>query len=204
MFGELGAGGFGGFNFEEFARADIVKVAVDGDGVGHQRMIADAGNVIEDRLFLVFDGEPFDVLAGAGAGALADIAEAARGEFGGFEAGVEEIAHDVVGEEFHAAIGVMDDEEFLGAEKFVADDEGADGVVTGAAAGVADDVGVAFGEAREFGGVEAGVHTSENGETAGGGKSELALFAEIGRVVGVGLKNFGKYFAHGALLDCTV
>ncbi len=172
------AGGFGGFDFEEFAGADVVEVAVDGDGIGNKRVIADAGDVVEDGLLLIFDGEPFDVLAGAGAGALADIAEAARGEFGGFEAGVEEIAHDVVGEEFHAAIGVMDDEKLLGAEKFVADDEGADGVVTGAAAGVADDVGVAFGEAREFGGVErreaserGSNETSKSGYAAGSGVS---------------------------------
>jgi hypothetical protein len=177
---------------------------VDGNGVGNERVIADAGDVIEDGLFLVFDGEPFDVFAGTRAGALANVAEAARAKLSGFEAGVEKIAHDVVGEEFHATIGVMDDEKFLGAEQFVADHEGADGVVTGAAAGVADHVGVALGEAREFGGVEAGVHTSEDGEAAGGRKSELALFAEIGGVIGIGLKNFGKNFAHVALLDFNV
>jgi len=195
-----GAGGFGGFDFEEFAGTDVIKVAVDGNGVGDEWVIADAGDVVEDGLLLIFDGEPFDIFAGARAGAFADVTEAAGSEFGGFEAGVEEIAHDVVGEEFHAAIGVMDDEEFLSAQQFVTDDEGADGVVTSAAAGIPDHVGVAFGEAREFGGVEAGVHTSEDGEAAGRRESELALFAEIGGVIGIGVKNFGKYFAHIVLL----
>jgi len=203
-FERSGAGGFGGFDFEEFAGADVIEVAVDGNGVGNERVIADAGDVVEDGLLLIFDGEPFYVFAGAGAGALADVTEAAGSEFGGFETGVEEIAHDVVVEKFHAAIGVMDDEKFLRAEEFVTDDERADGVITGAAAGIADYVGVAFGEAREFGGVEAGVHTGEDGEAASGRKSELALFAEIGGVTGVGLKNFGKNFAHVALLGFKV
>jgi len=44
---------------------------------------------------------------------------------------------------------------------------GADGVVRGAAAGVADDVGVSFCETSVFGGVKAGVHTGEDGEAAG-------------------------------------
>ena len=195
----LGAGGFGGFDFEEFAGADVVEVAVDGNGVGDERVIADAGDVVDDRLLLIFDRKPFDVFAGARAGTLADVAEAGGSEFGGFEAGIQKIAHDVVGEEFHAAIGVMDDEKFLSAQQLVADDEGADGVITGAAAGIADHVGVAFGEAREFGGVEAGIHAGEDGEAAGRRKRQLALFAEIGGVVGVGLKNFGKNFAHGVL-----
>jgi len=186
----LRASGFGAFDFKELAGADIVEIAVDGNGVGDERVIADARNVIKDCLFLVFDDEPFDVFASARAGALANVAETAGSEFGSFEAGIEKIAHNVVGEEFHAAIGVMDDEKFLSAEQLVADDEGADGVITGTAARVADHVGVAFREPREFCGVEAGVHTSEDGEAAGRRESELALFAEIGGVIGVGLKNF--------------
>jgi hypothetical protein len=35
----------------------------------------------------------------------------------------------------------MDDEEFARTEEFVADDEGTDGIISGAAAGVADNVG---------------------------------------------------------------
>src|SRR5258708_31853252 len=65
-----GAGGFGAFDFEEFSGAHIVEVAVDWNGLGDERMIADAGDVVEHGLFLVADGEPLDVFTGAGARAL--------------------------------------------------------------------------------------------------------------------------------------
>ena len=52
----------------------------------------------------------------------------------------------------------MLDEEDLGrAEELLGDYEGAEGV-TGGGAGVADDVGVAEGDAEGGGGVDAGVH----------------------------------------------
>jgi hypothetical protein len=54
--------------------------------------------------------------------ALADVFETLRGERGGFEAGGQQSAHDVASEEFHAAIGMMNDEEFAGAKKIVTDD----------------------------------------------------------------------------------
>jgi hypothetical protein len=92
--------------------------------LGTRFVIADAGDVIEDSLFLALDSEPFDVFAGTRTRAFADVAEAIGSEFGSFKAGIEEAAHDVVGEKFHAAIGVMDDEEFARTEEFVADDEG--------------------------------------------------------------------------------
>jgi hypothetical protein len=87
---------------------------------------------------------------------------------------------------------------FFGAEKFVADDEGTDGVVAGAAAGVADDVGVTFSEAGVLGGVEAGVHAGEDGEAAGWREGEVGFFAEGAGVGFVGGEDFGEDFAHGA------
>ena len=56
---------------------------------------------------------------------------------------VEKIRHDLVGEQLHPAIGVMDDEPFLGAEQLVRDDERADRVIRRAAAGVPDHMCVA-------------------------------------------------------------
>ncbi len=114
-----------------------------------------------------------------GAGAFADIFEAFGREGCGFEAVGKEAADDFVGEELHAAVGVVDDEEFFGAEELVADDQRADGVVAGAAAGVANDVSVAFGEAGVFGGVKAGVHAGEDGEAAGRREGELALSPKV-------------------------
>ena len=163
-----GAGGFGAFDFEEFSGAHIVEEAVDRNGFGDERVIADAGDVVEDSLFLVADGEPLDVFTGAGAWAFADVLKTLGSESGGFQAGGQQIAHDIVGEKFHTAIGVVNDEEFAGAEQFVADDELADGV--------------SFGEAFILGGIETSVHASENGEAAGGRQSEFALLTEIGAV----------------------
>src|SRR3979490_3332126 len=117
------AGGGGDGHFDQFARVNVVDVAVDWDGLRHERTSADAGHVCDDGLVLVFDGEPLDELCGGGTGAFADICEAFRSEGGGFQAVGEEAAHHIVGEEEHAAIGVVDDEEFFGAEKFVTDDE---------------------------------------------------------------------------------
>ena len=89
----------------------------------------------------------------------------------------------------------------LRAEQFVADDQGTDGVVAGASTGIADDVGIAFGQSGEFCGIEAGVHAGENGETAGGRDSEFALFAEVGGVFCVCFQDFLENVAHCVLLE---
>src|SRR5258708_34356269 len=184
------------FPYTTLFRSHIVEVAVDWNGLGDERMIADAGDVVEHGLFLVADGEPLDVFTGAGARALADILETLRGERRGFEARGKQIAHDIVGKEFHAAIGMMDDEEFASAKQLVTDDQGTDGVVAGSPAGVADDVSVAFGQACVFGGIKARVHARENGEAARGRQSEFALFTEIGAVFLLGFQDFRQYLGH--------
>lgn len=190
----------GAFYVEEFAGVHVVDVAVDGDGFGDERVIADAGDIVEDRLLLVLDGEPFDEFAGARAGAFANIAKAVGSKLGGFEAGIEKVTHGVVGKELHAAIGVMNDEEFAGAKKFVADDQGTDGVVAGTAASIANNVGIAFRESGKLCGVEARVHASENGEMPRRRNGEFGFVAEIGGVFGVGFQDFRENLAHDVLL----
>src|SRR5271166_3890418 len=108
--------GAGAIDFEEFPGTHVVEVAVDGNGFGHESVIANACHIVEHSSLLVFDGEPLDVLASARTGPFADIAEATGSEFGGLQAGIQKTAHDVVSEEFHSAIGVMEDEEFAGAK----------------------------------------------------------------------------------------
>lgn len=54
-------------------------------------------------------------------------------------------------------MGVLDDEDFGRLEQLLGDDEGAEGVA-GAAAGVADNVGVAGGDAEGGVGVDTAVH----------------------------------------------
>src|SRR5260370_31197402 len=161
-------------------------------------MIADAGDVIDHGLLLVADGEPLDVCTGAGARAVADMLETLSRERRGFEARGKKIAHNVVGEEFHAAIGVVNDEEFAGAKKLVTDYQGPDGVVAGSPSGVADDVSVAFGQAGVFGGIKARVHARENGEAARGRQSAFALLTAIGAVFLIGFQDFRQYLAPSA------
>jgi len=45
-------------------------------------------------------------------------------------------------------MSMVDDEPFVGPEQLVGNDQRADGLVAGAAAGVADDMGVTLGEQR--------------------------------------------------------
>ena len=75
-------------------------------------------------------------------------------------------------------------------KQLVGDDQRADRVVAGAAAGVADDVGVALGEAGVLGRVEAGVHAGEDGEMPARRHRQLALVAKVRRVGLVGCHDF--------------
>jgi hypothetical protein len=176
---------------------NVVDVAIDGDGFWDEGAGANPNDVREDGLGLVLDCEPLDKLRRGAAGAFADVFEAFRGEDSSFEAVGQEAANDVVGEEEHAAVGVVDDEELLGAEEFVADDEGTNGVVAGAATGVADDVSVAFGESGVFGWVETRVHTGEDGEAARWWECEVSFVAKTAGVRFVGGEDFSEDLAHG-------
>ncbi len=54
----------------------VVQEPMNWNGLGHERVSADALDIIEDGLFLVTDGKPFDIFSGAGTRTLAHIAEA--------------------------------------------------------------------------------------------------------------------------------
>ena len=60
-------------------------------------------------------------------------------------------------------------------------------------------MGVAFGQAGEFGRVQARVHTGQNGETACRRHGKVALVKTAG-VLLVGVQNFVENLAHGAVL----
>src|SRR6266850_7969013 len=191
-----GSCGFGAFDLDEFSGAHVVKETVERNGFGHERMVANARNIVEDSLLLVLDGKPFDEFTGAGSRSLADVREPLGGQLRCFQAGSQQVADDIAVEEFHAAIGMVNDEKFARAEKFIADDQGANGIVAGPAAGVADNVGIAFGEAGVLGGIEARVHTGEDGEAARRRESAFAFFTEVGAVLLVGFEHFRKSLAH--------
>ena len=73
-------------------------------------------------------------------------------------------AQFVVGEGEHAAAGVVDEEDLLGAQQVLADRQGADRVLGDQAAGVADDVRLARGEPQGREDVYARVHAGHDGD----------------------------------------
>ena len=85
-----------------------------------------------------------------------------------------------------AAVRVVDDDEFLGVEQVMGDDERADGVGGGDASGVADHVGVAGVQAETVLEENAGIHAGEDRDVALGADGELAQ-GEIGGESFVGL-----------------
>jgi hypothetical protein len=85
---------------------------------------------------------------------------------------------------------VVDDEPLSGAEQLVGDDQRTDRVIAGPAAGITDDVRVAFAQACVLGGVEHGVHAGEDGEASCRWQGESALRAERRRVLVVCLQDF--------------
>ena len=74
----------------------------------------------------------------------------------------------VIGELGHAAVGVVDEDDLPGAEQPLADHQRADHVVGDDAAGVADDVRVAVGEAERGAHVEPGIHAGHDREVQRG------------------------------------
>ena len=95
---------------------------------------------------------------------------------------------------------MVDDEKFARAQQFVADHQRADGIVAGAASGVADHVRVALGEAGVLGGIKPGVHAGKNRKATGRREGQLAFFSEVGGILAIGLEHFRQNLAHGILL----
>jgi hypothetical protein len=123
--------------------------------------------------------------------------EAFRAQRRRLEAVCEQPANHVVGEELHAAIGVVDDEELLGPKQLVADDQRPDGIIGGAAAGVANHVRIALREARVLRRIEPRVHAGEDGETTRRRQCQRGLIAKAGGIRCVRREYFVENFTHG-------
>ena len=143
-------------DFIEFAGFDVVDEAADRN-VGDEGVMLDAGDLAADVALEIREGVEVGGGDGGGAGLFFQL--------------FEEL---VVVESEHTAIGVIDDDELLGAEQVMGNNQRAEGVFGGDAAGVADDVGVAGFEAEELFDGEARVHAGEDGQFAGRGHGEAA------------------------------
>jgi hypothetical protein len=157
-------------DFRELAGFNVVDEAAHGD-VAYVGMIFDAGDLAADILLDVFEGVEVRRRDGGDPGLVLEF--------------VEEL---LVGEGDHAAIGVIDDDEFLRAQQVMGNDQRAQGVFGGDAPGIANDVRVAGLEAEKLLNGEAGVHAGEDGEFFGGGHGEAAL-VEFGGVLLIGCQN---------------
>lgn len=70
---------FGGaLHFNQLSGPHVVDEPIYRNGLWHQGVGANALDVVDDSLFLIADGQPFDVLTGGRSGTVAHIAEAAR------------------------------------------------------------------------------------------------------------------------------
>jgi len=132
-------------DFGELAGFYVVDEAAHGD-VAYVGMIFDAGHLAAYVLLGVLEGVEVRWGYDRNAGLLFEL--------------VEEL---VVGKGEHAAIGVVDDDEFLSSEQVMRNDQGAQRVFGGDTAGVANDVGIAGFEAEKLFDGDARVHAGEDG-----------------------------------------
>jgi hypothetical protein len=84
-----------------------------------------------------------------------------------------------------------------GAEQLMRDDKRADGIVAGAAPGIADDVSIPFLETSELGGIEARIHAGEDGKAASRWQGETAFVAELRCIGFIRRKHFIENVGHG-------
>jgi hypothetical protein len=116
-----------------------------------------------------------------------DIAKPVGRELRGLEATGKEIPHQLIGEEQHAAVGVVNDEELIRAEQLVGDDRRAKRVVAGAPSGIANNVGISLRESGVLGRIQTGVHARKNRKVTHGWYCQLALRAKRRRVARIRL-----------------
>jgi len=76
-------------------------------------MLPNSLHVIAHAPPLISDGKPFDEFASARSGAFPDILKSFFRKGCSFQAIGQQSAHYLVGKEFHAAIGVVNDEPLL-------------------------------------------------------------------------------------------
>jgi hypothetical protein len=96
---------------------------------------------------------------------FSDVAESFKSEWWSYPCLQLDLPlHVVVGEGEHAAVAMVDQDDFLSPQETLRDNEGADRILCHDPACVADDVGIAVLEAENLVNVKAGVHTGQDGK----------------------------------------
>jgi len=153
-------------------------------------MVANAPHVGDNTGRVILYREPINELTFCRSGTLPDIAKAGGSELRGLEATGKEVPHQLVGEEQHAAVGVVNDEKLTRAEQLVGDDQGAERVIAGASSGVANDVGISLRQPSVLGRIETGIHAGENRKVTHRWYRQLALLAKVCSIARIRLQNF--------------
>src|SRR5713226_6237567 len=148
----------GVLDFSEMAAGNVVDKAADGQGLGNPGVGAELLQLVADIFFDVLERVEEGGGDSLGPGAVLD--SGAQILFGGVH---------------QAAIGVVDDHEFLGAQQVMRHDQETNSVVRDDAAGVADDVGIALFQAQGAN-RKTGVHTGQDRELALRARSQFAEF----------------------------
>src|SRR5262249_39632845 len=164
----------------------VIDEAVDRYATRHQRITTDALDVLNHALGQILDRVPVDEMAVDRAATMFRIGPLLAVEVCCFEIVLEQIAHDFISEGQHAAVGVMDDEPLVGAEQLMRDHQRANSIVACAAAGIADDMGIAFGQASIFGRIEPCVHAGKNSKVTRWWHSKLAFVPKTRSILAVG------------------
>ena len=141
-------------------------------------MLANAQHVLKDAIFLRLDRMPLNEVARRAAAAMLRVRpilaiKARRGEIV-----VEQAGHDLIAEQLHATIRVVDHEPLVRPKQLVGNHQRTNSVVAGATARIADHMRIAFRETGIFCWVETRVHTSENGKSPRRRESEISLVPE--------------------------
>lgn len=80
-------------------------------------MIPYALDVLQHAFLLILDGQPIDIFAIGAARTFAAVMPAGGIDGSGLQASGQQTAHDLVGEGFHAAVGMVDDEPLAGSTR---------------------------------------------------------------------------------------
>ena len=101
----------GGFrHLQQPARLDVVDEPVDRDLRGDERVVAERAHIVDDALLPVGDGSQSMLRPSGEPGPCPTSYNAVRPDHGGVETVREQVAHELVRDDLHSAIGMMDDE----------------------------------------------------------------------------------------------
>lgn len=124
----------------------VIYLSIYRDDLWRQRVGADALYGLQRAVFLVLDRMPFDEAPCRTASTVLWVGPFQRryGERSGRQAVIQKFGHDLVVEQLHTSVGVVNDEPFQSPEKLVRDYKRPNGVVARASSRVINHMGIAF------------------------------------------------------------